>query len=225
LSDPDNPFDPSRMAIGWRGLPDRPIPRPGPLDTFLRGPIPWPWWSRAASLPGRALHVASAVRYLVGWRGGRTVSLALGDLDPFLGVDRQTARRGLRALQSIALVEVESRAGRKLLVRVCEVADDSDRRKLRGPIPWPWWVRACRLPGRALHVASAIWATIGWNGGRSAKCEFPLDEWADLALGRKSVRLGLRVLETDGLILVESRAGRPAVVTLLPVAEFGSDED
>jgi hypothetical protein len=26
-----------------------------------------------------------------------------------------------------------------------------------------WWARACRLPGRALHVAPAIWATVGWN--------------------------------------------------------------
>ena len=139
MSESDNPFDPSRMAIGWQGLTGRPIPRHGPLDTFLRGPIPWPWWSRAASLPGRALHVASAVRYLVGWKRGPVVSLALGDLDPFLGVARQAARRGLRALESVALVEVESRAGCKLLVRVCEVEDDPDRRKLRGPIPWPWW--------------------------------------------------------------------------------------
>jgi hypothetical protein len=205
------------MAIGWRGSTGHPIPRHGPLDTFLRGPIPWPWWSRAASLPGRALHVASAVRYLVGWRGGPTVSLALGDLDPFLGIDRQTARRGLRALEYIDLVEVESRAGHKLLVRLCEVANDPDRRKLRGPIPWSWWIRACRLPGRALHVASAIWATVGWNGGRSAGCEFPLDGWADLAVSRKAVRLGLSALESDGLIMIESRAGLPSIVTLLPV--------
>jgi hypothetical protein len=123
----------------------------------------------------------------------------------------------VRALESLALVKVESRAGHKLLVRVCEVADDPDHRQLRGPIPWPWWVRACRLPGRALHVASAIWATVEWNGGRSAECEFPLDGCFDLAVGRKSVRLGLRALEADGLILVESRVGRPSIVTLLPV--------
>jgi hypothetical protein len=217
LNESGNPFDPARMAIGRAGLTSRPIPRHGPLDTFLRGPIPWPWWSRAASLPGRALHVASAVRYLVGWAGGPTVSLALGDLDLFLGVDRQAARRGLRALESAALVEVESRAGCKFLVRVCEVEGDPDRRQLRGPIPWPWWLRACRLPGRALPVASAIWATVGWGGGRSATCEFSLAGWADLALSRKAVRLGLRALASDGLILVESRAGRPPIVSLLPV--------
>jgi hypothetical protein len=217
LSEVDNPFDPAKMAVGWRGLMGHPIPRHGPLDTFLRGPIPWSWWSRAASLPGRALHIASAIRYLVGWKGESTVSLALGDLDPFLGVNRQAARRGLRALESVAPVAVESRAGRKLLVRVCEVEHDPDRRTLRGPIPWPWWVRACRLHGRALHVASAIWTIAGWNGGRSAVCEFPLDEWSELALSRKAVRLGLYTLELDGLILVGSRSGRPSLVTLLPV--------
>jgi hypothetical protein len=214
INRPDNPFDPARMTVGWGGSMSCPLPRHGPLDTFLRGPIPWSWWSRAASLPGRALHVASAVRYLVGWAGEPTVPLALGDLDPFLGVDRQAARRGLRALESAALVEVESRAGCKLLVRVCEVEGDPDRRQLRGPIPWPWWLRACRLPGRALAVASAIWATVGWSGGRSAVCEFPLAGWADLALGRKAVRLGLRALASDGLILVEPRAGRPPIVSL-----------
>src|SRR5262245_21536794 len=104
VSGPDNPFNPERMAVGCVGSMSRPLPRHGPLVTFLRGPISWPWWSRAASLPGRALHLASAVRYLVGWEGEPTVSLALGDLDPFLGVDRQAARRGLRALQSAALV-------------------------------------------------------------------------------------------------------------------------
>jgi hypothetical protein len=78
-------------------------------------------------------------------------------------------------------------------------------------------VRACRLPGRALHVASAVWATAGWNGGRSAVVALPLDAWSDFAMGRKAVRLGLGALESDGLILVESRSGRPSIVTLLPV--------
>jgi hypothetical protein len=40
--------------------------------------------------------------------------------------------------------------------------------------------------------------------------------WDDVALGRKAVRLGLCTLESDGLILVESRSSRPAVITLLP---------
>jgi hypothetical protein len=101
---------------------------------------------------------------------------------------------------------------------VREVEVGLDHRTLRGPVPWFWWVRACQLPGRALHVASAIWAMAGWAGGRSAVCEFPLDGWADLALGRKAVRLGLRALRSDGLIRVEPRAGRPSVITILPVA-------
>ena len=48
--------------------------------------------------------------------------------------------------------------------------------------------------------------------------EFPLNnDWADLALGRKAIRLGLVVLELDGLIQVELRAGRPSIVTLMPI--------
>jgi hypothetical protein len=49
-----------------------------------------------------------------------------------------------------------------------------------------------------------------------------VDAWVDLAVGRKAARLGLRALESDGLILVESRSGRPSVVSLLPV-ECGQD--
>jgi hypothetical protein len=221
MSEHRNPFDPLGMAVGWQGPTCQPVPRHGRLDTFLRGPIPWAWWSRAASLPGRTLHVASAVRYLAGWKREPVVSLGLGDLDPFLGVNRQAARRGLRSLESGVLVEVHSRAGSKLMIRVCEVEKDPDRRKLFGPIPWSWWVQACRLPGRVLHVASAIWATIGWNGGRSAVCEIPLGVWADLALGRKAVRRGLIALESHELIRVDSKAGRPVVVTLLPAEALG----
>ena len=192
-----------------------PIPRHGPLDTFLRGPIPWPWWSRAASLPGRALHVASAVRYLVGWRGGPTIFFALGDLDPFLGVDRQTARRGLRALEFLALVEVESRAGCKLLVRACEVADDPTAASSADPsvalvgsgLPVTWSGPACRI--RDLGNRRVDWCEI--RGRR-----IPARWVGDLARGRKSVRIGLRALESDGLILVELRSVRRSIVTLLP---------
>jgi hypothetical protein len=212
-----NPFDPSILSIGQQCTEDYPIPRPGQRDTFLPGPIPWAWWSRAALLPGRALHVASAVCYLTGLERGAMVSFALGDLALFLGVSQQAMRRGLRALESVSLVEVQSRSGWKFRVRVREIENDSDRRRLYGPIPWAWWVRACRLPGRTLHVASAIWAIVGWGGGTSARCELVLDGWADLALGRKAVRRGLIALGSDGLILVESKIGRPSLVTLLPV--------
>jgi hypothetical protein len=215
--DLDNPFDPSRMSLGWRKSTDKPLPRHGSQDTFLRGPIPWPWWLKAASQSGQALHVASAVRYLVGRKGRSTVSFALGDLDPFLGVSRWATRHGLRSLESAALVRVYLQAGCKPNIQVCDIYCDSDPRMLYGPIPWAWWVRACRLPGRTLHVASAIWAIAGWDGGFSAVCELPLYRPADLTLGRKAVRFGIQALQLDGLIEVESRRGRPSVVTLLPV--------
>src|SRR4051794_22499214 len=35
---------------------------------------------------------------------------------------------------------------------------------LKGPIPWAWWAAACRLPGQALQVASAIRYRAGCSG-------------------------------------------------------------
>jgi hypothetical protein len=218
-----NPFDPSQMRIGWQEVEQHPVPRHDSHETFLRGPIPWSWWIQSALLPGKALHVASAIRYLVGrkvhWRGEGFVSLALEDLDPFLGVNRQATRRGLRVLRLAGLVEVGSRPGCKFRVRICERTNDLDPRMLRGPIPWSWWIHACRLPGRTLHVASAVWAMVGWNDHQSARCEFSLEDLSELGLGRKAVHWGLLNLESAGLIRLESRHGLPFVVTLLPRSE------
>jgi hypothetical protein len=128
-------------------------------------------------------------RFVVGWK---TASFSPGDLDPFLGVSI-----GMRPAVLCEHYNRRpwSRWNRGLVANFgfeCAMSsNDPDRRKLRGPIPWFWWIRACRLPGRSLQVASAIWAIAGWNGGRSAVCIFPLDKWSDLALGRKAVRLGL----------------------------------
>jgi hypothetical protein len=234
-------YDPAKITLGWMGLrelfnPERgevrggrsrshPPPRHGILDTFLRGPIPWPWWSRAASLPGRALHVASAVRYLVGWADGPVVSFALGDLDRFLGVGYHAARRGLQVLVSAGLVEMESRVGGQLRARACEIEEGPDRRQLRGPIPWAWWLRACGGPGKSLHVASICWFLAGL--GRSAVFELrPEDSWG-MGLSRQSIYRGLTALELAGLVSVVRRSGRTPVVTILdlPAAKPGGGID
>jgi hypothetical protein len=222
-------YDPAKITLGWMGPrdsfgPERdgvprggsgrcPLPRHGISDTFLRGPIPWVWWSRAASLPGRALHVASAVRYLVGWAGGPVVSFSLRDLDPFLGVGHRAARRGLQALVSAGLIEIESRVEGQLRVRVCEIEDGPDRRQLRGPIPWAWWLQACRSPGKALHIASICWFLAGRE--RSAIFELGSGCPSEMGLSRQSVYRGLDALESGGLISVVHRPGRPPVVSIL----------
>ena len=87
---------------------------------FLKGPIPWPWLSAAARLPGRALHVAIGIRLLVGMKKTSRIALSVSWLSQ-LGVSRHAAYRGLNALETSGLVSVDRHVGRKPLVTVIEL--------------------------------------------------------------------------------------------------------
>ena len=73
---------------------------------FLKGPIPWDWLATAMTLPGTALHVAIRLWFLGGMKDDPKVTLSLSGME-HLGVARETARRGLRSLESAGLVSVE----------------------------------------------------------------------------------------------------------------------
>src|SRR5262245_40703648 len=92
-------FDPESLRLPadqvGRIAPRRRPPRHRAGEGFLKGPIPWAWWATACWLPGRALQVASAVRYRAGWLGPDEIPLGLSDLERTLGVRRDSARRGL----------------------------------------------------------------------------------------------------------------------------------
>jgi hypothetical protein len=60
VTTPADAFDePARLSLPVpppaAGLTRRP-PRHRRGERFLKGPIPWPWISAAAALPGKALH-------------------------------------------------------------------------------------------------------------------------------------------------------------------------
>ena len=128
------PLDPNRLRLPddstWDGKPPpskRP-PRHKPGESFLKGPIPWSWLVRAARLPGKALHVALAVWFGAGMKRKRTVPLSYKVMAK-LGCPRETARRGLKSLESAALVSVERHPGRSPRVTIEEVdvqAEDGD---------------------------------------------------------------------------------------------------
>jgi hypothetical protein len=86
-------------------------PRPRLGERFLKGPIPWPWLTRAAACPGKALAVAVALWFRGGLTGANTVSLSLSGLKEEMGVQRDAARRGLKELEMAGLVLVEHRVG------------------------------------------------------------------------------------------------------------------
>jgi hypothetical protein len=100
--------------------PPRKPPHHRQGEKFLKGPIPWPWLQPAFRLPGKALHVALLLWREAGCRRSRTVPLRLaGELPE--GLNRQSARRGLRQLVGAGLVTVRQRPGRGLEVTLNDV--------------------------------------------------------------------------------------------------------
>jgi hypothetical protein len=120
-----DPFDPDRLRLagdcgGPKPRPTRP-PRHRPGEKFLRGPVPWGWLDRAGRQPGKALAVALVLWKEAGCLNRRVVRLCLNGLLP-MGLNKQSARRGLRNLEAAGLVEVRRRPGRGLEVTLLDVA-------------------------------------------------------------------------------------------------------
>ncbi len=123
------PLDPDRLGLPESmTAPPRPPSRPPrhrPKERFLKGPIAWAWLDRAARLPGKALAVGLVVWQLAGLTRRRTVPLCLSSLRS-LGLNEDSARRGIKALERAALIEVRRRPGRGLEVTLMDVRDDGD---------------------------------------------------------------------------------------------------
>ncbi len=86
-------------------------PRKRRAGWFIKGPISGEWISRAAKLPGKALHIALAIQYARGVFG-EPVVLA-NDLAERFGVGRrQTVCKALRSLEAAGLIQVDRARGR-----------------------------------------------------------------------------------------------------------------
>ena len=98
-------------------------PRHQKGELFLKGPIPMLWLERAAQLPGHALHVAVAIWFQAGLKNKSQVSISLSRLQ-HLGAERDSARRGLAALEDAGLISVVRHVGRKPIITIlqCGVA-------------------------------------------------------------------------------------------------------
>ena len=79
-------------------------------NKFIKGPISLKWISSAARLPGKALHVALALKFLEGLTRSRKISLSNRILVLF-GVDRFAKARGLKELEKADLISVARKQG------------------------------------------------------------------------------------------------------------------
>lgn len=89
---------------------------------------------------------------------------------------------------------------------------------LKGPIPWSWLTLAARQPGKALHVAIALWFWAGVK--RRRQMPLSLSRLTMLGADRFSAARGLAALEQAGLVSVIRLPGRNPTVTLLEPQEL-----
>ena len=73
--------------------------------------------------------------------------------------------------------------------------------------------RAACLPGRALHVALALWFVSGLTKSRTVKPS--KDRWELFGVTRDTCTSGLLALERAGLVTVERLTGRRPVICIL----------
>jgi len=78
-----------------------------------------------------------------------------------------------------------------------------------------WLARASRQPGKALHVAIALWFVAGLT--KTSQVKLSRSVLDDLGVDRHAGYRGLSALETAGLVRVVRHRGRQPVVTLLEV--------
>jgi hypothetical protein len=100
---------------------------------------------------------------------------------------------------------------------------------LKGPIPGEWLHRAAMLPGRALHVALAVWYAAGV--GKCNQVRLTKNHLTRFGVKYDAGRRGLFALERVGLVTVDRHPGRCPIVTILEgpsgnvCRELGSVED
>lgn len=88
-----------------------------------------------------------------------------------------------------------------------------EQRFLKGPIPWTWLCRACRLGGKTGIVAIAIWHWVALTKRRNVNVRH--GDLRSLGVGRDATRRALLAMERAKLITVTRHTGRSPVVTLL----------
>jgi hypothetical protein len=88
-----------------------------------------------------------------------------------------------------------------------------DGKFLRGPIPLEWLSRAANAPGKALHVAVAIWHRRFLT--KSLTVDLNLSRLSTFGLTRDAARRGLQALEEEGLVVAQRVQGRKAQVTIV----------
>jgi hypothetical protein len=82
-----------------------------------------------------------------------------------------------------------------------------------GPVPWDWLSTAANLPGRAMHVAIALWFLKSVKYSDTVALSGKL--LRELGVERQAGYRGLKALENAGLVSCTRAPGRLPVVTII----------
>lgn len=110
----------SLVAYAWDQKSQTYAPAAQRPTKFLKGPVPWAWIEKAASLSGSALAVGLALWRLAGAVKSKTVRLANSETET-LGVGRSAKSRALIELEQAGLVSIERRSGCLAKVTILDV--------------------------------------------------------------------------------------------------------
>jgi hypothetical protein len=199
---------------------NRRAPRHRTGELFLRGPIPWGWILRLASLPGRYTWL---IALLIWRRSGLRKNAATFRFSIHShNIPRRTTQRGIHAMEAAGLITVERASGKALSITIREVRGDNPRNKrrprhrtgelfLKGPIPWEWILRLAPLSGRHTWlIALLIWRQSGLRKD-AATFQFSI---CDHNLPSRTIQRGIHAMEAAGLITVERAPGEVLYITI-----------
>ncbi len=79
---------------------------------FLKGPIPLDWLNNAGKLPGKSLHLALVIRWLVDMNGGKPTKITAKALERF-GISPDACSDGLKRLETANLITVKRLPGQR----------------------------------------------------------------------------------------------------------------
>jgi len=86
-------------------------------EAFLKGPIPLSWIHKAAGLPGKALNVALAIRWLSDMNFGGAVKISKKAMEHF-GFSNDACSDALKRLESAGMISVQRLPGQKPIVKI-----------------------------------------------------------------------------------------------------------
>ena len=92
-------------------------------EPFLKGPIPITWLNRAALLPGKAINVALAIRWLSDMNANSAIKLSRKSMALF-NFSSDAASDAIRRLESGGLIKVQRRPGQRPMIEILLVGKD-----------------------------------------------------------------------------------------------------